>query len=187
MSFASGFYTFIGKIYVNADESKFAIKTPRHPDETLTTLQSRILSYILYNHDEMVISSGLFEPEAPTAFTKSFEKPYETSIALNVRTEKALKKLKQSSEKLFLTFESQDTCKDLIKHISHNENIPQEVEILPPLFLTEETNKFEITCTIVEETVYLTINETSFDFERKYLSRNELISFKFEETQTTQS
>lgn len=68
MSFAAGFYNFTIELnHTDRDIfTRFRVKTPLHPHESLEHLFARMISYAHCYRDGQSFSHGLFEPKEPT-------------------------------------------------------------------------------------------------------------------------
>lgn len=68
MSFAAGFYNFTIELnHTDRDIfTRFRVKTPLHPNESLEHLFARMIAYAHCFRDGQSFSHGLFEPKEPT-------------------------------------------------------------------------------------------------------------------------
>jgi uncharacterized protein YaeQ len=72
MSFAAAFYNFTVDLSHNDREifTRFRVKTPLHPHESLEHLFARMLAYIHCYREGQEFSRGLFEPRDPTIWQR---------------------------------------------------------------------------------------------------------------------
>jgi uncharacterized protein YaeQ len=72
MSFAAAFYNFTVDLSHNDREifTRFRVKTPLHPHESLEHLFARMIAYVHCYREGQEFSRGLFEPKDPTIWQK---------------------------------------------------------------------------------------------------------------------
>ena len=72
MSFAAAFYNFTVDLSHNDREifTRFRVKTPLHPHESLEHLFARMIAYVHCYREGQEFSRGLFEPKDPTVWRK---------------------------------------------------------------------------------------------------------------------
>lgn len=72
MSFAAAFYNFTVDLSHNDRDifTRFRVKTPLHPHESLEHLFARMIAYVHCYREGQEFSRGLFEPKDPTIWQK---------------------------------------------------------------------------------------------------------------------
>ena len=72
MSFAAAFYNFTVDLSHNDRDifTRFRVKTPLHPHESLEHLYARMIAYVHCYREGQGFSQGLFEPKEPTIWQK---------------------------------------------------------------------------------------------------------------------
>jgi uncharacterized protein YaeQ len=72
MSFAAAFYNFTVDLSHNDRDifTRFRVKTPLHPNESLEHLFARMIAYVHCYREGQGFSQGLFEPKEPTIWQK---------------------------------------------------------------------------------------------------------------------
>jgi uncharacterized protein YaeQ len=72
MSFAAAFYNFTVDLSHNDRDifTRFRVKTPLHPNESLEHLYARMIAYVHCYREGQGFSQGLFEPKEPTIWQK---------------------------------------------------------------------------------------------------------------------
>jgi len=72
MSFAAAFYNFTVELSHNDREifTRFRVKTPLHPHESLEHLFARMIAYVHCYREGQEFSRGLFEPKEPTIWQR---------------------------------------------------------------------------------------------------------------------
>jgi uncharacterized protein YaeQ len=68
MSFVDGFYSFFIEI-INTEAGLYEsvrVKTPKHPEESLTHLAARALAYAHAYQDNIEFTEGVYKPDLPT-------------------------------------------------------------------------------------------------------------------------
>jgi uncharacterized protein YaeQ len=72
MSFAAAFYNFTVDLSHNDREifTRFRVKTPLHPHESLEHLFARMIAYVHCYREGQEFSRGLFEPKDPTIWQR---------------------------------------------------------------------------------------------------------------------
>lgn len=72
MSFAAAFYNFTVDLSHNDRDifTRFRVKTPLHPNESLEHLYARMIAYVHCYREDQGFSQGLFEPKEPTIWQR---------------------------------------------------------------------------------------------------------------------
>jgi uncharacterized protein YaeQ len=72
MSFAAAFYNFTVELSHNDRDifTRFRVKTPLHPHESLEHLFARMIAYVHCYREGQEFSRGLFEPKEPTIWQR---------------------------------------------------------------------------------------------------------------------
>lgn len=166
MSFAAAFYNFTVELNHTDREifSRFRVKTPLHPAESLEHLYARMLAYVHCFRDGQSFSHGLFEPKEPTIWLKDILGDTFLWVQLGVpekkKLEVTLRSSPQAEHRIYFYEESQTTqfCHMLrgsktnwVKDIQFFQISPKILEDLIPL----ERSSPLWNVTIVDNQIYL--------------------------------
>ena len=167
MSFAAGFYNFTVDLTHSDREvfTRFRVKTPLHPMETLEHLYARMLAFIHCYREGQTFSQGLFEPKEPTIWHSDVLKEILLWVQVGVperkKLEVSLKAHSQAEHRIY--FYSPDQISEFCHMLRGSKTnwvkdiqfylLPHHVlEALVPL----ERSSPEWNATIIDNQLYLT-------------------------------